>query len=96
MLADLTISDSEQVPERLRDALELDSNNITRFRTFTRLGDFWIFGNDYGDGLFGTDRKVTILAHEHIITFTATQLEDFGKYVWICHDGAQETSEETE
>ena len=92
----MTISDSEQVPDRLHAALELNAENITRFNTFTRIGNFWIFGDDQADGVFGSDRKVTVLAHDHIITFTATQLEDFGKYVWICDDGAQETTNETD
>lgn len=59
---DLTITDG-QVSTEWKKALELDPQGVTRFATFARDGDFWVFGNDQTPG----ESKVTVLAKDQII-----------------------------
>lgn len=62
----LDIAD-DSISKIFNQALELDSDGVTRFATFSRLGEYWVFADDQGTDLDDL-KKVTILAQEQIIS----------------------------
>ena len=78
----------EPLSQWWQTALEVNTQGLSRFETFQRDGEFWIFGNDR----FPTDRRVTILAFEQIITVTNAKLlkGDYGEHVWISVQSSEE------
>ena len=57
----------------------------TRYRSFARFGDFWIAGNDQGDGI-DDKRKISIFGLEHILFIVSDTTSEFGKHSWIMSD----------
>ena len=86
----------EQLPlsDRMRQALEInDDADPTRFASFQRYGDFWVFGDDQNGA-----QKVTVLAEgaNQVIEITQplSDVVEFGRYVWISSDNDGDASKE--
>ena len=73
----------EPVSDQLKEALELNEDNLTRYATFDQYKGFSIFGDDKEGS------TVKVLANGQIIKFTSDTSLEYGKYVWVCQDQNQ-------
>ena len=62
-----------------------EEDGRTRFRQFARQGDFWVAGNDQGDGK-DDKRKISIYGLDQISFVSKNLTSEFGKHAWIMSD----------
>ena len=78
--------EDEPLSELMSEALEVNGvDDITRYATYSRYKDFWIFADDQNATASG---KVTAIAKDKVINFSSNEVNvvEYGKHAWMSTD----------